>query len=171
MLMDLFPPAPGEGKEVDYGYKGKGVLIHFLSERNGHPIAVCTTSAKGDERKMVFPLINRAEIAQLQHQVALENPMIILEADRGYDAAWLRQKILNIGILPMIPYRGKKNMIHREICQKLNLKSERWKVERTIVWFKRKARRMMCRWERVCDNWDGMVTMALIFYWMAILVR
>ncbi len=169
--MDLFPPAPGGGKGVDYGYKGKGVLIHFLSERNGHPIAACTTSAKGDERKMVLPLITRSTLNHLKCHVSLAQPMIILEADRGYDAAWLRQEILNIGILPMIPYRGKKRALHREACQKFKLKSERWKVERSIVWIKRKARRVICRWERLNDNWEAVVTLALIFYWFLLLVR
>ncbi len=169
--MDLFPPAPGGGREVDYGYKGKGVLIHFLSDRNGHPIAACTTSAKGDERKMVLPLIARSTLNHLKCQVTLAQPMIILEADRGYDAAWLRGEILNMGIFPMIPYRGKRNALHKKYCQEFNLKSERWKVERSIVWIKRKARRLICRWERLFENWDAIVTLALIFYWMAILVR
>jgi hypothetical protein len=169
--MGLFPPAPGGGSEVDYGYKGKGVLIHFLSDRNGHPIAACTTSAKGDERKMVLPLITKTTLNQLKCHVTLTRSMIILEADRGYDAAWLRQKLLNIEIFPMIPYRGKKKVIHQEACREFNLKSERWKVERAIVWIKRKARRIICRWERLFENWESMVTLALIFYWMKILVR
>ncbi len=36
---------------------------------------------------MVLPLIARSTINHLKCQVALAQPMIILEADRGYDAA------------------------------------------------------------------------------------
>ena len=37
----LFPPGRG-GEEVAYGGKGKGVLIHTLTEGNGMPLANCT---------------------------------------------------------------------------------------------------------------------------------
>lgn len=169
--MGLFPPAPGGGEAVDYGYKGKGVLIHLLSDRNGHPIGACTTSAKGDERKMVLPLIKKTLPLRLECSPALGNLITILEGDRGYDAAWLRQDLLKIRIFPMIPHRGRRRIIHQKTCKTFNLKTERWKVERSIVWIKRKARRIICRWERTFDNWDSMVTLALIFYWMKILVR
>ena len=42
----LFPPGKGGGEEVAYGGKGKGVLIHTLTEGNGMPLANCTTAAQ-----------------------------------------------------------------------------------------------------------------------------
>ena len=39
-----------------YGYKGKGILIHTLTEGNGMPIANKTTGANGNEREQVIPL-------------------------------------------------------------------------------------------------------------------
>ena len=49
--MVLFPPGKGGGEEVAYGYKGKGILIHTLTEGSGMPLANCTTAANGSERE------------------------------------------------------------------------------------------------------------------------
>lgn len=48
--MGLFPPAPGGGAEVEHGYKGKGSLLHLLTDYNGNPLAITTTAANGNER-------------------------------------------------------------------------------------------------------------------------
>ena len=44
--MGLFPPGKGGGDGVAYGRKGKGILIHTLTEANGMPLANCTTESK-----------------------------------------------------------------------------------------------------------------------------
>ncbi len=41
-----------------YGHKGKGILIHTLTEGNGLPVANCTTAANGNEREQLIPLID-----------------------------------------------------------------------------------------------------------------
>ena len=56
--MALFPPGKGGGEGVDYGYKGKGVTIHALSDGQGMPIAVVSTSAKASEPEQVEPLLD-----------------------------------------------------------------------------------------------------------------
>ena len=35
LLTALFPPGKGGGEGVGYGYKGKGVLIHSITDANG----------------------------------------------------------------------------------------------------------------------------------------
>jgi hypothetical protein len=42
-LTGLFPAGSGGGEEVAYGGKGKGILIHTLTEGNGMPLANSTT--------------------------------------------------------------------------------------------------------------------------------
>lgn len=81
--MALFPPAPGGGEEVEYGYKGKGVLLHFLIDKNGHAIAISTTSAGGNGRGQIQGLLGKVPSRSLKGR------MMILEVDKGYDAAWL----------------------------------------------------------------------------------
>ncbi len=41
--MALFPPGKGGGEGVAYGYKGKGILIHSVTDANGMPVAAITT--------------------------------------------------------------------------------------------------------------------------------
>ncbi|MGX9725780.1 MAG: hypothetical protein ACTFAK_02925 [Candidatus Electronema sp. VV] len=53
----IFPPGKGGGAEVDYGYKGKGVLIHLLVDADGMPLSACSAPANKDERKQVGPLL------------------------------------------------------------------------------------------------------------------
>ena len=57
--MVFFSGGRGGGKQVDYGYKGKGVTSHLLVERQGRPLAITVTSAKGDERGQVDPLLKK----------------------------------------------------------------------------------------------------------------
>ena len=41
--MALFPPGKGGGEDVAYGYKGKGILIHSITDANGMPLVAITT--------------------------------------------------------------------------------------------------------------------------------
>jgi len=41
-LTALFPPGKGGGEGVGYGYKGKGVLIHSITDANGMPVVTIT---------------------------------------------------------------------------------------------------------------------------------
>ena len=79
--MALFPPAPGGGKEVEHGYKGKGSLLHLVVDKKGNPLWVTSTSAKGDERKQALVLLDHLSIAQIKDN----QTMSICEADKGYD--------------------------------------------------------------------------------------
>jgi hypothetical protein len=64
--MALFPPGSGGGEDVAYGGKGKGILIHTLTEGNGMPLASCTTPANGNEREQVLPLLNKVKLKTLK---------------------------------------------------------------------------------------------------------
>jgi hypothetical protein len=60
--MALFPPGKGGGEGVAHGGKGKGILIHSLTEGNGMPLANRTTPANGDERAQVVPLLDAVKV-------------------------------------------------------------------------------------------------------------
>lgn len=61
--MALFPPGKGGGEGVGYGYKGKGILIHSITEAQGMPVAVITTPANRDERQQVLPMLAQIRLA------------------------------------------------------------------------------------------------------------
>lgn len=62
----LFPTGIGGGEGVGYGYKGKGVLIHSVTDANGMPVVAITTPAGGDERQQVLPMQARIRLATLK---------------------------------------------------------------------------------------------------------
>lgn len=102
--MGLFPPAPGGGEEVDHGYKGKGSLLHILTDYNGGLLAITTTASNGDERSQIAQLLAKSKVENCDSSLR-RRAMIILEADKGYDSSKLRQMLLNRGIFPFIPRR------------------------------------------------------------------
>ena len=55
----FFSAGKGGGEEIEYGYKGKGTTTHLLVDGQGSPLNITSTSAAGDERKEVVPLIKK----------------------------------------------------------------------------------------------------------------
>jgi len=142
----------------------------LLVDGKGNPIAITTTSAKGDERQEVQELLGK--IPNLSEQ-KLQGRMIVLEADRGYDASWLRQALIVARIFPLIPYRkiGSKPIPDmKEVCEFFHLTRRRWMVERAFAWLKRRCRRLLMRWERLVENWTGFATLGLVYSWIRSLV-
>jgi IS5 family transposase len=88
------------------------------------------------------------------------NEIVFLEADKGYDSKKLRCELLIEGVYPLIPYRGNRSSIAGWI------KRIRWKVERSISWIKRGYRRVATRWERLADAYEGIVLVALCYFWV-----
>ena len=163
----LFPPAAGGGTEVTHGYKGKGSLLHLLVDARGSCLAMSSTGANGNERKELLELVERVK------GLTEKREMIVVEADKGYDSAELRQELLNRGFFPLIPWRKnvKEAPTIKEVANQFALKPIRWVVERTHSWIKRRYRRLMIRWERKSEIWNAMTQLALIMEWVKILLR
>ena len=86
----LFPPGKGGGEGVARGGKGKGILIHSLTDAGGMPLANRTTPANGDERAQVMPLLADVKV----HPGKRGRPrkrLKVLATDKGYEAKALRQ--------------------------------------------------------------------------------
>jgi transposase len=148
--MALFPPGKGGGQGVDYGYKGKGVLIHLIVDKNGAPLSIDTGPANEDERLFLEPLLD----------ILPKKPKVLC-ADKGYDAKYLRDIIKYMGIKDKISYRNYPTKGAEYIS-----KNHRWVVERTFAWFQLKFKRLVIRWERKMKVWSGFVDLALIFWWV-----
>ena len=163
-----FPPGPGGGQEVEHGYKGKGSLLHLAVDKEGRPLWITTTSAKGNEREQAFALLDHLNIIRGKNS----KRMTICEADKGYDASYLRQSILNKGYLPLIEYRknNKQRVGTSEIATFFGITRRRWVVERSFSWLKRKCRRLMMRWERKSEIWEAFAKLGLIYMWIEVLL-
>ncbi len=59
---------------IGYGYKGKGILIHSITDANGMPVVAITTPANGDERQQVLPMLNQIRVALAQKRQSLTSP-------------------------------------------------------------------------------------------------
>ena len=135
-----------------------------MTDGQGNPLDFEITSAKGNERQQVEKLLDK--IKEFTSQRYLATGLIpILEADKGYDAQELIDKLLKRKIFPFISYRkiGASKKAEKIIC---NLAKARWKVERAIAWLQRKFRRLVVRWERRLIFWKGFLNFSLIFFWI-----
>ena len=166
--MGLFPPGPGGGREVEHGYKGKGSLLHLITDKEGKPLWIITTSAKGNERDQAVALLSQLQLIQCKDT----SRMSICEADKGYDTDDLRQEMLKRGYVPIIGYRKnrKERVKTKEIYDFFRVTTKRCVVERTFSWLKRKCRRLLMRWERKPEIWEAFALLGLVFMWLEILL-
>jgi hypothetical protein len=86
--MALFPPGKGGGEGVAHGGKGKGILIHSLTKRNGMPLANRITPANGDERAQVLPLLDAVKV-RTSHRGHPRKRLKVI-AERTF--AWFQKK-------------------------------------------------------------------------------
>jgi len=165
--MALFPPGKGGGEGVGYGYKGKGILIHTITDANGMPVVAITTPANGDEKQQVLPMLAQIQLATGRRGNPKRRPKT-LAADKGYDAKWLRHKLRTKGIRPQIKKRqwqGKK-LIGRPVAEIV----PRYQQERSFSWLQRKYRRLVVRWERLKVCFDAFLLLACSYIWFSKLV-
>lgn len=160
--MAPFPPGKGGGEGVEYGFKGKGVTLHALVDGNGTPLEVISTSAKGEERQQVLPLLKKLRIFGKRRRP--RSCMNELQMDKGYDSQELRNQLRRKGIKPRIP----KRQWHRKprLGRKPAPLIDRWKVERSFAWIQHKFRRLCVRWERRVKYWVGFIELAISWMWL-----
>src|ERR671932_96763 len=99
--MALCPPGKGGGEGIARGGKGKGILIHSLTEGHGMPLANRTTPANGDERAQVLPLLDAVK-ARTGHRGRPRQRLKGMATDKGYDDKALRQQLRKRGIRAQI---------------------------------------------------------------------
>ena len=140
-VMALFPPGKGGGEGVAYGGKGKGLLIHSLTDGRSMPLAHRTTPAKGDERAQVVPLLNAVKV-RTGKQGRPRKRLNVIATDKGYDAKALRQQFRKRGIRAQIPKRVWKTKKTRG--RPIKKVVPRFQAERTCAWFQKKYRPLGC---------------------------
>lgn len=165
--MALFPPGKGGGEGVGYGYKGKGILIHSITDANGMPVVASTTPANGDERQQVLPMLAQIRLTTGKRGNPKRRPKTLV-ADKGYDANWLRNRLRAKGIRPQIKKRHwtGKTLKGRPIKDIV----PRYQQERSFSWFQRKYRRLVVRWERLKVCFDAFLLLACSYIWFPKLV-
>jgi hypothetical protein len=161
--MARFPPGKGGGEGVARGGKGKGILIHSLTDGGGMPLANRTTPANGDERAQVLPLLDAVKV----HTGKRGRPrkrLKVIAADKGYDAKALRQQLRKRGIRAQLPKRVWKTKKNRG--RPIKKVVPRFQAERTFAWFQKKYRRLVVRWERITACFEAFLAVATIHIWV-----
>mgnify|MGYP003328094364 CR=1 FL=1 len=160
----LFPPGKGGGDGVAYGGKGKGILIHTLTEGSGMPLSNRTTPANGSERDQVIPLLDSVKV-KTNKRGRPRKPLKVLAADKGYDSKDKRAALPRRGIRPQWPkgvWKTKKNK-GRPI--KISVPSDNKNVvshgfkKNIVVLF-------VVRWERISACFDAFLSLATIHIWI-----
>src|ERR671939_1398845 len=111
LWMARLPPGKGGGAGIARGGKGKGMLIHSLTEGHGMPLANRTTPANGDERAQVLPLLDAVKI-RTGKRGRPRKRLKAIATDKGYDAKALREKLQKRGLRAQFPkrvWKTKKN--------------------------------------------------------------
>jgi IS5 family transposase len=165
--MARLPPGKGGGEGIARGGKGKGILIHSLTEGAGMPLTTCTTPANGDERAQVLPLLDAVRL-RTGKPGRPRKRLQVIATDKGYDAKALRQRLRKRGIRAQIPKRvwKTKSLRGRLIKQEV----PRFQAERTFAWFQTKYRRLAVRWERLTVCFNGFLAVAIIHLWIQRLI-
>jgi transposase len=152
---------------VAYGRKGKGILIHSLTDAAGMPLANHTTPANGNERAQVLPLLDAVHLRTGRRGRPRKRPKVVA-TDKGYDAKDLRQQLRTRGIRAQIPKRVWKTKKPRGRPIKINV--PRFQAERTFAWFQKKYRRVVVRWERLAACFAAFLAIATIHIWIQRLI-
>ena len=93
------------------------------------------------------------------------NQITTVYADKGYDAAYIRNYLKCCGINYCIPYKKNSKFVVLENQQNIYNKT-RFVVERFFAWLKCGFRRTAIRYEKNCDNYLGLVYLAsIMMYW------
>jgi Transposase DDE domain len=147
--------------------KEKGILIHSLTDAAGMPLASQTTPANGSERAQVMPLLDAVCLRTGKRGRPRQRPKVIA-TDKGYDAKALRQQLRKRGIRAQIPKRLWKTKKARS--RPIKIEVPRFQAERTCVWFQRKYRRLVVRWERLAACFAAFLAIATIHIWIPRLI-
>jgi hypothetical protein len=163
LWMALFPPGKGGGEGVAHGGKGKGILIHSLTEGRGMPLANRITPANGDERAQVLPLLDAVKV-RTGKRGRPRKRLKVIATDKGYAAKVLRQQLRQRGIRVQIPKRVWKTKKHRG--RPIKIVVPRLQAERTFAWFQKKYRRLVIRWERIAACFEAFLALATVHIWI-----
>lgn len=161
--MARFPPGKGGGAGVARGGKGKGILIHSLTEGRGMPVANRTTPANGDERAHLLPWLDAVQVHTGQRGRPRQR-LRGIATEKGYDAKALRHHRRQRGSRAQIPKRVWQTQNNRGRPSKQVV--PRFQAERTCAWLQKTSRRLVIRWERLTACFEAFLALATMHRWI-----
>jgi transposase len=140
--------------------------IAVVVDRSGVPLGVATDAANVPET-----LVGPAAVAGIPLPVRLRLAWgLPLIADRAYDSDPLRDHFAGRGFRLLSPHRKNRVRASRNDGRRMRRYKRRWVVERTLAWL-HAYRRVVTRWEKRIDLYDGFVHLACAFIALNRLVK
>lgn len=161
-------PAEPEDHALGRSRGGFGTKIHILCDAEGYPLHFHLSPGHAHDSTMLDTLLVGADEALVNDDgVALAWPLK-LAGDKGYRADWIDEHLLQLGITPVIPSKANEDRDARPIAFDKKVYRRRSIVENLIGWLK-ESRRIVTRFEKTAVNFGGMVKLAFIHRYFAIL--
>lgn len=131
--------------------RGKGLKIMAVTDGNGLPIALRTTSASPAEVRLVIPTLEERHLGELPERMI---------GDKAYDSDGLDAELVALGIEMISPHRaGRRNDRITQDGRSLRRYKRRWKIERFFAWLNN-YRRLCIRWEYHWQNYLAFLQLA-----------
>jgi transposase len=140
------------------------VKVEVVVERTGIPIGVATDAANVPET-----VLAGAALADIPSAVPVPFGVPVV-ADRAYDSDPLRAALADDGFTLVAPHRKNRTKPKTADGRRLRRYTRRWIVERTFAWV-HSYRRVLTRFERRVDLYDGFVHLASAFIALNRLVK
>ena len=135
--------------------------VEVATDATGIPLGVATDAANVPET-----VLAGAALADIPPSVPVPHGVPVV-ADRGYDSDPLREALADDGFTLVAAHR--KGRKRKPTADGRRLR-RRWKVERSFAWL-HSYRRVITRYERRMDLYDGFVHLALAFMSLNRLVK
>jgi len=132
---------------------GYGSKVHLMTDARGLPIGLVLTQGNRNECPVFEELLN-----QTLHRCGGIVPER-LAADRGYSADHVRDRLRNLGIEAVIPYRKTEHLTDRRPVDQQAYKG-RNVIERCVGKLK-DMRRICTRYEKLARNYLAMLTLGM----------
>lgn len=130
-----------------------GVKRSVLCDGNSQPLGLAVDGASTHDVKLFLDTLLSVPIDWPDPTAETPQHMCL---DAAYDAGWGKQQLLDWKLVPHIVSRGAQKKAKRKNPTK---KTRRWVVERLHSWLNR-YRRILIRWEKKVQNFQGMVHIA-----------
>jgi putative transposase len=134
----------------------KGTKRHLLTEGNGIPLSVVVTGANRNDFKETANVLDHIVIERPEPTKRKKQHLCL---DKGYDYSEVKTLVDEFGYTAHIKSRGEEVAAKNSIP---GYRSRRWVVERTHSWMNR-FRRIMVRWEKKTQNYEGFLHLACAF--------
>jgi transposase len=132
--------------------RGKGTKIMVLTDANGLPLGVDTSSASPHEVKLIAPLLEKRLLPHRPRRLIY---------DEAADSDPLRARLKRRGIELICRHRRNRVKPPTQDGRKLRRFRRRWKVERSISWLQN-FRRLVTRYEFHEHLFHGFVQLACL---------